>query len=94
MFKNYLKIAWRNLIKDKTFTFINVIGLSVAFGVAILLFMAGFFELSYNSFHKNGDRIYEVYSVQQSPKGPQAGTTMPSPFAKSLQNEIIRRIVH
>ena len=88
MFKNYLKIAWRNLIKDKTFTFINVIGLSVAFGVAILLFMAGFFELSYNSFHKNGDRIYEVYSVQQSPKGPQAGTTMPSPFAKSLQNEV------
>tara|TARA_R110002050_G_scaffold56512_4_gene127207 strand:- start:14719 stop:17127 length:2409 start_codon:yes stop_codon:yes gene_type:complete len=88
MFTNYLKIAWRNLIKDKTFTCINVIGLSVAFGVAILLFMAAFFELSYDTFHKNGDRIYEVYSLQQTQKGSDAGTTMPAPLAHSLQSEV------
>jgi len=88
MIKNYIKIAWRNLIKDKTFTLLNVVGLSVAFGVAILLSMAAFFELSYDSFHKNGDRIYEVYTTQQTPKGPEAGVTLPAPFADALRTEV------
>ena len=88
MFKNYLKIAWRNLMKDKTFTFLNVVGLSVAFGVAILLAMAAFHELSYDNFHKNGNRIYQVYTTQQTPKGPEAGTSQPAPFANALRNEV------
>lgn len=88
MFKNYLKIAWRNLIKDKTFTIINVVGLSVAFGVAILLSMAAFFDLGYNNFHENGDSIYQVYTVQQTPKGPEAGTSQAAPFANALRTEV------
>ncbi len=88
MLKNYLKIGWRNLMKDKTFTFLNVIGLSVAFGVAILLSMAAFFDLSYDSFHENGDRIYQVYQAQQTPKGPEAGTSQPAPFADALKTEV------
>ncbi|WP_273568237.1 ABC transporter permease [Maribacter halichondriae] len=88
MLKNYLKIGWRNLMKDKTFTLLNVIGLSVAFGVAILLSMSAFFEMSYDNFHENGDRIYQVYSTQQTAKGPEAGTTKPAPFAAALQTEV------
>ncbi|QCW98823.1 FtsX-like permease family protein [Aggregatimonas sangjinii] len=88
MLKNYLKIGWRNLMKDKTFTFLNVVGLSVAFGVAILLSMAAFFDLSYDNFHENGDRIYQVYSTQQTPKGPEAGTSQPAPFADALRSEV------
>jgi len=88
MFKNYLTIAWRNLIKDKTFTLINVVGLSVAFGVTILLSMVTFFELSYDNFYKNSDRIYEVYLEQQTVKGPQVGTSLPTPFAPALKVEV------
>ncbi len=88
MFKNYLVIAWRNLIKDKTFTLINVVGLSVAFGVTILLSMVTFFELSFDNFHKNSDRIYEVYLEQQTVKGPQVGTSLPTPFAPALKAEV------
>ncbi len=88
MLKNYLKIAWRNLMKDKVFTALNVVGLSVAFGVAILLSLAAFFELSYDRFHENGERIYQVYSIQQTPKGPEAGTSQPAPFAEALQTEV------
>ena len=84
MLKNYIKIAWRNLIKDKTFTFLNVIGLSVAFGVAILLAMAGFFDLSFDRFHTHTDSVYKVYWVGQTPKGPVANVSHPSP----LMNEI------
>ncbi len=88
MFKNYLKIAWRNLWKDKTFSLINITGLSVAFGVAILLFMAAFFELSYDDFHKNKQSLYKVYMVQQTPKGQEAGTSQPAPFAGALKTEV------
>ena len=88
MFKNYLKVAWRNLIKDKTFTLINVVGLSVAFGVAILLSMAAFFDLGYNNFHENGDNIYQVYTMIQAPKGPEASTSQPAPFAGALKTEV------
>lgn len=88
MLKNYLKIGWRNLMKDKTFTLLNVVGLSVAFGVAVLLSMAAFFDLSYDSFHKNGDNIYQVYNTQQTPKGPEAGTSQAAPFAEALKTEV------
>jgi len=76
------------LIKDKTFTLLNVIGLSVAFGVAILLSMSAFFDVSYDNFHENGDRIYQAYWAQQTPKDPEAGTTQPAPFAEALQAEV------
>lgn len=88
MLKNYLKIAWRNLKKDKTFTIINIFGLSIACGIAILLSMAAFFDLSYDKFHKNDDSIYQVFVTQQTPKGPKAGTSHPAPFADALKAEV------
>ncbi|HEA20309.1 MAG TPA: FtsX-like permease family protein [Pricia antarctica] len=88
MLKNYLKIGWRNLMKDKTFTALNVIGLSVASGIAILLSMAAFFDLSFDKFHEKGDRIYQVYWTEQTPRGPEAGTSLPAPFADALKTEV------
>jgi len=94
MFKNYFKTAWRNLVKDKTNTSLNVIGLSVAFAVAILLGMAAMYQLSFDGFHKNGDSIYKIVKTQQTPKGPQAGTVQPAPLAPSLATEVpgVKRI--
>ncbi|MDO1512499.1 ABC transporter permease [Maribacter confluentis] len=94
MFINYLKIAWRNLIKDKLNTGLNVIGLSVAFAVAILLGMAAMYQLSFEGFHKNGDAIYKIVKTLQTPKGPQAGTVHPAPFSPTLANEVpgVKRI--
>lgn len=88
MFKNYLKIAWRNLWKDSIFTSINIVGLSIAFGVAILLAMASFFDLGYNSFHEKGDRIYQVYTTANTPKGTEVSTSKPAPFANALNTEV------
>jgi len=60
MFKNYLKISFRNLKKHKGFSFINIFGLSM--GIALFIFVISFVlnELSYDRFHKNLDRIYIV----------------------------------
>ena len=88
MLKSYLTIAWRSLLKNKTFTFLNLTGLSVAFCVFILLAMAGFFELSYDRFHEKGDQIYKVYSVWQNPKGQQVSDSHGVPLMPTVQQEV------
>lgn len=88
MFKNYLRITWRTLLKNKTFTILNSIGLSVAFAVAILLSMAGFFELSYDKFHTNAKDIYKVYSMWQNPKGPQVSVSHAAPLMPTFIDEV------
>lgn len=88
MIRNYLKIAWRSLWKEKTFTLLNVFGLSVAFGAAILLSMYALFGLSYNKFHEKADDIYQVYHTSYTPKGPEPGIAQPLPFAAALKDEV------
>ncbi|WP_422107626.1 ABC transporter permease [Winogradskyella sp.] len=87
MIKNYFKIALRNLWKNKIFTSLNVIGLTIAFGVAILLAMYAVYELSYDRFHEHGDHLYMVYSEDSTPNGIEANTTKSEPFAAALRDE-------
>lgn len=60
MFKNHLKIAWRNLIKDKQFTLLNVTGLAAGIACTLLIWFWVKDELSYDRFFKDSDRIYQV----------------------------------
>lgn len=62
MFKNYLKIAFRNLLKNKLFTLINITGLVISMVVALLILNYVSFEKSYDKLHEKGDRIYRVES--------------------------------
>jgi putative ABC transport system permease protein len=61
MLKNYLLITLRNLIKEKVFTTINLLGLAVGITCFITLMLFVFDELGYDTFHKNADNIYRVY---------------------------------
>jgi putative ABC transport system permease protein len=60
MIKNYFKIAFRNLIKNKASSFINIGGLAIGMAVAMLIGLWIYDELSFNTYHKNYDRIAEV----------------------------------
>jgi putative ABC transport system permease protein len=60
MFKNYFKIAWRNLVKSKGYSVINIGGLAVGMAVAILIGLWVYDELSYDKYHENYDRIAQV----------------------------------
>ncbi|MEO1033486.1 MAG: ABC transporter permease [Bacteroidota bacterium] len=62
MLKNYFKIAFRNLLKNKGFTAINIIGLSLGIGCFIMITMYVVDELSYDRFHENASRIYRINS--------------------------------
>ena len=60
MLKNYFKIAIRNLLKNKIFSSISVIGLAVGMAVCIMILLYVQHELSYDRFHDNADNIYRL----------------------------------
>ena len=62
MIKNYFKIAWRNLVKNKTFSFINIIGLASGLACFILIALYVADELSYDRFNEKAGRIYRINS--------------------------------
>ncbi len=62
MLRNYLKIAWRNLLKNKTFSLINIFGLATGLASFILIALFVWDELSYDRFHEKAERIYRIHS--------------------------------
>lgn len=65
MLKNYLKVAWRNLTRNKVSSFINIGGLAVGMAVAILIGLWIWDELSFNKYHQNYDRIVQVMQKEK-----------------------------
>src|ERR1700720_106433 len=62
MIRNFFKVAYRNLLRNKGFSAINITGLAVGMASAILILLWIQNEFSYDGFHKNKDRIYEVWN--------------------------------
>ena len=60
MYKNYYKIAWRNLLKKKAYSFINIFGLALGIACCLLIFMYVQDERSYDNYHVKRDRIYRI----------------------------------
>jgi putative ABC transport system permease protein len=60
MFTNYFKTAWRNLLRNKTFSFINITGLAVSMSVCLLVINMITEQKNYDSFHSKKDRIYRI----------------------------------
>jgi len=79
MFKNYLTSAIRNLTRKKTYSVLNIMGLAVGIAAFLMISLYVSFELSYDRFHENADRIFTVVS------GDQAVT--PVPLAPALMQE-------
>jgi ABC-type antimicrobial peptide transport system permease subunit len=63
MFRNYLKIAYRNLLRNKSFSLLNIVGLSIGLAVTAIILIWINFEIGYDRFHENSDRIYEVNNI-------------------------------
>lgn len=81
MFKNYLKIAWRNLNKRKVFTTINILGLSIGFGSTILIYVFLSYHYSFDDFHPNKDRIYR-FATEEHTDAVDYSASVPPAFAK------------
>ena len=88
MFKNYLKIAWRNMNKYKGYSFINIAGLAVGLACCILISLWIKFEVSYDRFHENSDGLYQVVSELPLPNGDiRFYPNTPGALAHALKSE-------
>ncbi|MBC8769654.1 ABC transporter permease [Arenibacter sp. BSSL-BM3] len=86
MFKNYLKIAWRNLWKNKGYSAINVGGLALGMAVTLIIGLWIQDELSHNSYFKNKDSIAQVFQSQTFNQETGTGPAIPRPLEKVLRD--------
>jgi len=95
MIQNYFKTAWRNLWKNKIFSMINVLGLSLGMAACLLILQYVNFELSYDHFNKNAANIYRVVNDRfQNGKLIQHGTITYSAVGKDMQEDFPDVIDH
>ncbi|MGZ3752762.1 MAG: ABC transporter permease, partial [Mucilaginibacter sp.] len=88
MIKNYIKTAWRNLWKNKVFSLINILGLSLGMGACLLILQYVNFQLSYDHFNKNADNLYRVVNDRyQNGKLIQHGTITYSAVGKAMKDD-------
>ncbi len=88
MFKNYLKIALRNLRKNKGYSFINIIGLAVGITCCIIIILFVNNELSYDKFNKNADQIYRITVKGMISSHEINMAVSPSPMGATLKNDL------
>jgi len=86
MIKNYVKIAWRNLIRHKAYAAINIAGLTVGIASALLIFIVVSYELSYDTFQKNYDRVYRIVTKTKNGDGTEGyNPGIPTPAFEALK---------
>lgn len=84
MLKNYLKVAFRNIKRNKIFSLVNLLGLAVGMCCSFLIFLYVQHEFSYDRFHENSDRIYRVVTEWQVEGGSRIHQTTAAPIAPAL----------
>lgn len=88
MLRNYIKIAWRNMTRNRTFSAINIFGLAIGMAACLLILQYVSFQLSYDQFHPNADNIYRVVNDRyQNGKLIQHSTQTYSAIGKQLQDD-------
>lgn len=85
MFKNYVKTAWRNLLKNRISSFINIASLAVGMAVSILIGLWIWNEISYNTYHKNYTNIAKIRRNINVNGNIQTEKTVPLPLAGELR---------
>jgi putative ABC transport system permease protein len=87
MIKNYFKVAIRNLLHNRVFSFINILGLAVGMTACFLIFQYVRFESGYDSFHSKADRIYRVVGDVKTPTETISTGLTITPLAPNLKKD-------
>ena len=86
MLKNYFKIAFRNIEKNRVFAFINVLGLAIGISACLIIFTVIRFELSFDQFHTDKNRIYRVVTeIRNAADKINPISTVPDPTPKLIR---------
>jgi putative ABC transport system permease protein len=87
MIRNYFKIAWRNVMKNKVFSFINIFGLSVGLTCCMLIALYMNHEYGYDTHHKNGDRIYQLGTNFMTEGKDEKAANTAAPLGSMMQQD-------
>ena len=87
MIRNYFKVAWRNLIKSKGYSLINIGGLATGMAVAILIGLWIYDEVSFNRYHENYSRVAQVMQNQTFNGTKGTENTLPYLTADEIRNK-------
>lgn len=87
MVKNNLRLIFRNLLKNKTFSIINILGLTIGLAASILIYLWVWNELSYDTFHKDFKNIYRIYFTETG-ESPLTLSNLPPALIPAILNEI------
>jgi len=87
MIKNYLKIAWRNLLKHKSFSFINILGLAIGIAACMIIFLYVHNELTFDQYNSKADRIARVTTTLHTPESDMVFATSPTLLAGVLKQD-------
>lgn len=87
MFRNYFKIAVRQLLKNKFYSLINILGLAIGLTSCLLIYLYVSNELSYDQFHKNKDRIYRISETFRTSDGTMETGLTPYRLAPDLKKQ-------
>jgi putative ABC transport system permease protein len=88
MFKNYLLVTFRNLLKNKVFTIINILGLGIALSVCIVAFFNHMFNHEFDRTHKNFNSIYRVTSFRDMKGREQEYGVVPATLGLEIKKDI------
>ncbi|HEY4111169.1 ABC transporter permease [Puia sp.] len=86
MFKNHLRIAWRNLLRQRSYTAINIVGLTLGIASAILIFTLVSYQLSFDSFHPDKDRVYRITTDMRT-ENLNHVPCVPQPLGKAFRTD-------
>lgn len=87
MIQNYLKIAWRNLLKHKSFSFINIVGLAIGISACLIIFLYVHEELRYDLYNTKADRIARITTRIHTPESDLVMATSPILLASTLKKD-------
>jgi putative ABC transport system permease protein len=87
MIKNYLLIAWRNLLKHKIFSLINILGLAIGIAACLLIFLYVQHEFTFDQYNTKADRIARITTTMHAPESDLVLATSPTPLAATLKRE-------
>src|SRR5689334_20118214 len=87
MLKTYFKVAWRNLKNNKVFSFINIFGLAIGLTCCMLISIYIFNELSYDTYHKDAARVFEIGSVSFDGDKEKRGGNTSGPVGSAMQQD-------
>jgi len=88
MLKNYFTVAFRNLQRSKIFSLINIAGLAIGISASLVIYLIVEYEFSFDTYHKDGDRIYRVVSEIKFPDLTIHNSGVPVPTVNATRREV------